>query len=114
MKDFFNATELAKAHGKSVDAWLHRPATQGYFDAMPKVRGATLIVFEGLHQDTLVHNDMAVEFMRWVSPDFAVCVDQGLFSEALDMAQGAGICLNLERLHLTSNEQVMLSQAEPS
>jgi len=34
-----------------------------------------------------------------MSPDFAVRVDQGLFSEALDMAQEAGLCLNLERLH---------------
>jgi len=98
-EDFFNATELAKWYSKSAHDWLRRPATQGYFDAMPKVRGATLIVFKGPHEDILVHKDMAVEFMRWLSPEFAANVDLGHLSSALELAQNAGLFIDPKQLH---------------
>lgn len=98
-EDFFNATELAEAHGRSVDTWLHRPATMEYLETLLKVGGTTLMIFEGPHKDVLVHKDMAVEFMRWVSPEFAANVDLGHFSAALDLAQNAGLFLDPKQLH---------------
>ncbi len=98
-EDFFNATELAKGYGKSADAWLHRLATLEYLEALAKGGCTTLMVSEGPHKDVLVHKDMAVEFMRWLSPEFAANVDLGHFSTALELAQNAGLFLDPKQLH---------------
>lgn len=72
-----NATEMAKPFGKRPLEWLSNQSTKDYIDALSKVRNLTLadlvIVRKGGDSPgTWMHEDVAIEFARWLAPEFAI------------------------------------------
>lgn len=69
-----NATQMAKTFGKKPVEWLRLPSTSQFIDALLAVRKSHRSVFiktiNGV--GTWVHQDVALEFARWLSPDFAI------------------------------------------
>lgn len=81
-----NATEMAKAFGKRPVDWLRLPSTEDFIKTLSEVRKShftNLIVTQkgnysdGTNQGTWFHEDVAIEFARWLSPEFAIwCNDR--------------------------------------
>jgi phage antirepressor YoqD-like protein len=76
-----NATEMAKPFGKSVSEWKRLPSTEQFIEALELNRGLSHIWIEsqrGKHGGgTWIHEDLAIEFARWLSPDFTIwCNDR--------------------------------------
>lgn len=77
-----NATEMAKPFGKSTKDWLRLKSTKDLIDTLSAVRQISLtgLVFVnqgGGSQGTWMHEDVAMEFARWLSPKFAIwCNDR--------------------------------------
>lgn len=79
-----NATEMAKTFGKRTADWLNNSNTQEFIAALAEVRksvSADLVrVIKGGDpklQGTWMHEDVALEFARWLSPKFAIwCNDR--------------------------------------
>lgn len=85
-----NATEMAKAFGKRPVDWLRLPSSQRYIETLREVRFSHLtndenplvITVNGNYRDsreqgTWLHEDVALEFARWLSPSFAIwCNDR--------------------------------------
>lgn len=78
-----NATEMAKSFGKRPAKWLELPSTKEFLAALTDVRKSD---FALIHTDkggisggggTWMHEDVALEFARWLSPAFAIwCNDR--------------------------------------
>lgn len=78
-----NATEMAKPFGKFTKDWLVNSRTKEFINTLSAVRGIPL---SGLvqtvkggngEQGTWMHEDVAMEFARWLSPAFAIwCNDR--------------------------------------
>ena len=80
-----NATEMAKPFGKRPGKWLELPSTQEFLATLSEVRKSDITqlvttakgnssLFE---QGTWFHEDVALEFARWLSPQFAIwCNDR--------------------------------------
>lgn len=80
-----NATEMAKPFGKSTKDWLVNKSTSEFLNELSSVRGIPLsqlvVVKKGnstnFEQGTWMHEDVALEFARWLSPKFAIwCNDR--------------------------------------
>lgn len=77
-----NATEMAKSFGKRTPDWLRTEQTQEFIEELSKVRKcvlADLVVVRngGNNPGTWMHEDVAMEFARWLSPKFAIwCNDR--------------------------------------
>lgn len=77
-----NATQMAKPFGKEAKHWLINQQTKDYIQALSEVRfltSADLVIVKkgGLDQGTWFHEDVALEFARWLSPAFAIwCNDR--------------------------------------
>ena len=77
-----NATEMAKPFGKSAKHWLSNQSTVDYLSELSKVRNLTLadlviVTKGGNNSGTWMHEDVALEFARWLSPSFAIwCNDR--------------------------------------
>lgn len=77
-----NATEMAKAFGKRAVDWLQNQQTQEFIEALTEVRKSTSadlvqVTKGGPNQGTWMHEDVAMEFARWLSPKFAIwCNDR--------------------------------------
>lgn len=79
-----NATEMAKPFGssKSPKFWLNNQNTNDLLLEFTKVRNLTLtdlvqVKKGGNNPGTWMHEDVAIEFARWLSPSFAVwCNDR--------------------------------------
>lgn len=79
-----NATEMAKPFGKQPVFWLNNQYTKGFLEEMAKLRNLSfadlVIVRKGkpdLGGGTWFHEDVALEFARWLSPAFAIwCNDR--------------------------------------
>lgn len=74
-----NATEMAKPFGKSATHWLRNQSTQEFINELAALRnrkGSDLVVIEnGI--GCWMHEDVAMEFARWLSPKFAIwCNDR--------------------------------------
>lgn len=75
-----NATEMAKPFGKRPIDWLKYQQSQDYINALAEVRNITsadlVRVIKGGNdknaQGTWFHEDVALEFARWLSPQFAI------------------------------------------
>jgi phage antirepressor YoqD-like protein len=84
-----NATEMAKPFGKRPNDWLHLPSTRSFLETLRNTR------FSGITENQLIttsrggpatknvapgtwmHEDVALEFARWLSPQFAIwCNDK--------------------------------------
>lgn len=81
---FVNATEMAKPFGKRPAKWLELPSTKRFIDSLTTIRKSDSDEFEtvrtvngGLNPGTWLHEDVALEFARWLSPTFAIwCNDR--------------------------------------
>ena len=77
-----NATQMAKPFGKEPKFWLINQSTNDYLTELSKVRNLTLadlvqVTKGGNNPGTWMHEDVALEFARWLSPAFAIwCNDR--------------------------------------
>lgn len=74
-----NATEMAKTFGKYPKDFLVNKQTKEFLTSLSAVRGISLTelvkVVQGgdpQMQGTWMHEDVALEFARWLSPAFAI------------------------------------------
>lgn len=79
---FVNATEMAKTYGKRPADFLKTGPTREFIEALSATKGivATDLVIVrngGTRFGTWMHEDVALEFARWLSPAFAIwCNDR--------------------------------------
>lgn len=77
-----NATQMAKPFGKRPIDWLQNQSSIEYLNELSKVRKSTLadlvqVMKGGNNPGTWMHEDVALEFARWLSPSFAIwCNDR--------------------------------------
>lgn len=76
-----NATEMAKPFGKSATHWLRNQSTQEFIAAYAELRNCNstdlVHITYGDNGGTWMHEDVALEFARWLSPAFAIwCNDR--------------------------------------
>lgn len=77
-----NATEMAKPFNKATKDWLKTAQTKEYLDILSKGRKIPLadlvqVTKGGTNPGTWFHEDVALEFARWLSPHFAIwCNDR--------------------------------------
>ena len=78
-----NATEMAKHFGKTPKDWTRTKQSKEFIDSLSAVRQicttGLIIVKQGGNgeQGTWMHEDVAIEFARWLSPVFAIwCNDR--------------------------------------
>jgi phage antirepressor YoqD-like protein len=72
-----NATEMAKAFDKRPIDWLQNKQTEEFLNELSKVRKSTLadlvqVTRGGDNPGTWMHEDVALEFARWLSPAFSI------------------------------------------
>ena len=69
-----NATEMAKSFGKKPGKWLELPSTQEFISTLQTIRKSDNLVqtLTGRNGGTWMHEDVAMEFARWLSPKFAI------------------------------------------
>lgn len=72
-----NATEMARTFGKTTKDWLRNQSAQDFISALSSVRQirpTELVSIKqgGANQGTWFHEDVAIEFARWLSPMFAI------------------------------------------
>ena len=77
-----NATQMAKTFGKSARGWLRNQQTEEFINELATLRNCNptdLVVISngGTNPGTWFHEDVALEFARWLSPKFAIwCNDK--------------------------------------
>ena len=80
-----NATEMGKKFGKTTKDWLRTNASSEFINSLSVVRqicpSQLVVVKKGnsneFEQGTWMHEDVALEFARWLSPAFAIwCNDR--------------------------------------
>lgn len=74
-----NATQMAKPFSKRPAKWLELPSTRNFLSALQTIRKSDSLIqtAEGKHGGTWFHEDVALEFARWLSPQFAIwCNDR--------------------------------------
>jgi len=77
-----NATEMARAFSKQPSDWFRQSSSKEFIDSLSFVRGipvTELVTIKqgGNIQGTWMHEDVALEFARWLSPEFAIwCNDR--------------------------------------
>ncbi len=74
-----NATEMAKSFGKQPAEWFRLPSTARFMEALEAMgkshRSELTKTINGV--GTWMHEDVALEFARWLSPAFAIwCNDR--------------------------------------
>lgn len=73
-----NATEMAKMFSKKVQDWTRQKSSREYIDAVSSDTGITVSALiqsvKGGNgsQGTWMHEDIALEFARWLNPKFGV------------------------------------------
>ena len=76
-----NATEMAKPFGKRTSEWLRLPSTKEFLSVLENIKqpvGKSHRYVETVNGiGTWMHEDVALEFARWLSPQFAIwCNDR--------------------------------------
>ena len=78
-----NATEMAKPFGKLAKDWLTNKSTKEFLSTLSAVRTIPLTSLVEIkqggnsEQGTWMHEDVALEFARWLSPAFSIwCNDR--------------------------------------
>ncbi|HFK5511248.1 TPA: KilA-N domain-containing protein [Elizabethkingia anophelis] len=76
---FVNATEMAKPFGneKRPQFWINNQYTSDFLKAISKARNIALadlvkVTKGGNNSGTWMHEDVAIEFARWLNPAFAI------------------------------------------
>ncbi len=74
-----NATQMAKPFGRLAKDWLVNQQTEEFLHSLSAVRGIPLTELVKVRQGgnpqlqgTWMHEDVALEFARWLSPAFAI------------------------------------------
>jgi phage antirepressor YoqD-like protein len=81
-KTMINATEMAKTFGKTPKDWLRTNLAIDFINSLSAVRHISptdlvVIAQGGINQGTWMHEDIALEFARWLDPVFAIwCNDR--------------------------------------
>ena len=77
-KIMVNATEMAKPFGKQPYEFLRLPYTLKFIDALEATgKSRSLLINQINGVGTWMHEDVALEFARWLSPAFAIwCNDR--------------------------------------
>lgn len=86
---YVNATAMAKANGKQWSHYRETDRANTYLEALSRntgIRVADLYIAKQ-GEGTWIHPRLAVDFARWISPEFAVWMD-GWFLESLAAQQG--------------------------
>lgn len=79
---YVNATQMAKYFGKQPVHWLNQSGTNDFIDELSKLRNRSLtelviVTKGGSNPGTWMHEDVALEFSRWLSPAFSIwCNDR--------------------------------------
>lgn len=78
---YANGTEMARNAGKLTKDWTGLKSTKAFLAALSAERRIVLseliIISKGADQGTFLHEDVALEFARWISPKFAIwCNDR--------------------------------------
>ena len=72
-----NATEMAQPFGKRPAKWLELPSTKEYITTLQAIRKSDRLVEAINGIGTWFHEDVTLEFARWLSPAFAIwCNDR--------------------------------------
>lgn len=76
-----NATQMAKPFGKRTAEWLRLPSTKEFIATLEAIKtpmGKSHTFVETINGiGTWLHEDVALEFARWLSPQFAIwCNDR--------------------------------------
>jgi len=72
-----NATEMAKPFGKRPAKWLELPSTIEFLTKLKAIRKSDRLVESINGVGTWLHEDAAIEFARWLSPEFSIwCNDR--------------------------------------
>ena len=74
-----NATEMARSFGKRPSKWLELPSSKEFMETLKTVRKSDNLIktIDGRNGGTWMHEDVALEFARWLSPKFAIwCNDR--------------------------------------
>ena len=79
-----NATEMAKPFGKRPAKWLELPSTKEFLATLVTIRKSDSEFVKTINggttekgKGTWMHEDVALEFARWLSPAFAIwCNDR--------------------------------------
>ena len=69
----FNATQIAKQFGKNVKDYIRNESTQKYINALCRKENYPFenlvnVIKGGIVQGTWLHNKLAIDFARWLSP----------------------------------------------
>ena len=69
-----DATQMAAPFGKRPAKWLELPSTIEFLTELRNVRKSDNLIrsFRGKNGGTWFHEDVALEFARWLSPAFAI------------------------------------------
>lgn len=72
-----NATNMAKPFGKRTSDWLSTKYAKEFIEEYAKTRKTVLadlvqVTQGGAYPGTWIHEDVALEFARWLSPGFAI------------------------------------------
>lgn len=75
---FVNATAMCKANSKRWSDFRESVAATTYMEALARKTGIPVydLVVSKQGEGTWVHQDLATELARWISPDFSVFVNQ--------------------------------------
>ena len=77
-----NATQMASKFGKSARHWLNNQQTKDLLDELCKLRNLNLVDLVqirkgGINPGTWMHEDVALMFAQWLSPEFYIwCNDR--------------------------------------
>lgn len=76
-KLLINATQMSKPFGKRPSKWLELPSTKEFLQTLAPIRKSDRLVVTVNGTGTWMHEDVALEFARWLSPAFAIwCNDR--------------------------------------
>lgn len=72
-----NATQMAKPFNKRVNDWRNLPSTKEFLNVLEATRKSGRLIETINGVGTWMHEDVAIEFARWLSPQFAIwCNDR--------------------------------------
>lgn len=113
-----NATEMAKAFGKHPKDWLVNKQAKEYIKVYSTVRRIPLtelvrVKRGGNNQGTWLHSDLAIEFARWLSPEFSIWCNDIIKALMQRIDLGNGVVLRMQQLaRLDAEHPELLGEEE--
>lgn len=121
-----NATEMAKQFGKEPYEWLRLQSAKDFIKTLYQIRGINsaesaefIRTVDGRNCGTWFHEDVALEFARWLSPMFAIwCNDRikELLTKGLSYKSEEDIlcaALEIQKKRITSLEKQVKRLSSP-